>query len=338
MSKRTLFTTVTPLPDGITRQTVLETLHNHLEMIDLNPLVTDRHPIKPPPEASAEEYHAQWYSVTDKVNYLPGGLYSGAVSFNCCFHDLPNGLQTHIYAPMGLNMKGRWTLGGTLPGEPREPVELGLGLPKTGLWLREDVDMKCNFVMTKFVKGTTKKTHAKLVARLLEKAHLVEAHAHNSALANNALAEQLSLREQYPPDYHAGISSPVQPNSQYFDGKPLDMPPTTSPAHTPPVGAHGSYPVGPNLGSPRFPPSALNQSTGSPGYVPPPMNQSYFTPHGQQDSKAPYQSYHTSSYPAPHGNAGTMHQHPSQLTTAGLAAELPSQDARTPIELDNHHR
>ena len=147
MSKKSRFTTVTPLPAGITRETVLETLHNHVEMIDLNPLVTERHPIKPPSEATAEEYHCQWYSITDKVNYLPGGLYSGSVTFNACFHDLPDGLQSHIYAPMGLDMKGRWTLGGSLPGEPRQAVEIGLGLPKTGLWLREDVEMRVIVVL-----------------------------------------------------------------------------------------------------------------------------------------------------------------------------------------------
>lgn len=34
MSKRTVFTTITPLPQGITRETVIETLHNHFEMIE----------------------------------------------------------------------------------------------------------------------------------------------------------------------------------------------------------------------------------------------------------------------------------------------------------------
>lgn len=34
MSKRTIFTTITALPAGITRDTVLETLHNHTEMIE----------------------------------------------------------------------------------------------------------------------------------------------------------------------------------------------------------------------------------------------------------------------------------------------------------------
>ena len=214
MSKKSHFTTVTALPAGISRETVLQTLHNHVEMIDLNPLVTERHPIKPPSEATAEEYHCQWYSVTDKVNYLPGGLYSGSVTFNACFHDLPDGLQSHIYAPMGLNMKGRWTLGGSLPGEPRQAVEIGLGVPKTGLWLREDVEMKVNVVMGGFVKKTTKKAHSTLVQRLVEKAHLIEAETHNTALAEQ------TFRNSYPPNYHSGATSPPL-GMPYQDGKSM---------------------------------------------------------------------------------------------------------------------
>lgn len=311
-----MFTTVTALPDGITRETVLETLHNHLEMIDLNPLVTERHPIKAPPEASPEEFHAQWYSVTDKVNYLPGGLYSGAVTFNGCFHDLPNGLQTHIYAPMGLNMKGRWTLGGSLPGEPIQPVELGLGMPKTGLWLREDVDMKVNFVMTKFVKATTKKAHTSLVQRLVEKAHLVEVHAHNSALG-----EQLSLREAYPPDYHANVGSPTQ--TQFFNGKPLNV-------------RAGSVSSGSNTG-PQSPPLGGGPTAHG-------VNQSYFNSHGQQSvTQDPRFSYSSrNSHPESDGthmnNASSSQQNPNQLNTNNFVVEMPGHDARTPTELDSSGR
>ena len=152
-------------------------------MIDLNPLVIERHPIKPPPSATAEEYHCQWYSLTDRVQYLPGGLVQGKVSYTACFHDLSMGLQTHVYAPMGLDIKNKWTLGGSLPGEPIEAVELGIGVPRQGLWLREDVDMKCNMLMTGFVKKTLKKAHATLVARLVQKAHIVDAAAHNETMS-----------------------------------------------------------------------------------------------------------------------------------------------------------
>lgn len=205
MSKRTIFTTITPLPAGITRESVIETLHSHVEMIDLNPLVIERHPVKAPSKCTPEEFHAIWYEMTDKVQYLPGGLYSGKVKYNGCFHDLSNGLQTHVYAPLGLDIKGKWSVGGSLPHEPKEPVEMGLGVPKDGLYLREDIDMRCKIGTTTFVKKTLKKAHATLVDRLMEKAHLVEREQHN-----NRLSEQGSILSYYS---STGPSSPGFPPS-----------------------------------------------------------------------------------------------------------------------------
>lgn len=161
-------------------------------MIDLNPLVIERHPIKAPPSASHEEFHCQWYSLTDRVQYLPGGLIQGKVTYSACFHDLTMGLQTHVFAPMGLDIKNKWTLGGNLPGEPREAVELGLGVPKAGLWLREDVDMRCNMLVTGFVKKTLKKAHATLVGRLVEKSHILETVAENRPGDYTALIDEYS--------------------------------------------------------------------------------------------------------------------------------------------------
>ena len=229
MSKRSVFTTITPLPPSVTRQHVLDTFHNHLEMIDLNPLVEERHRIKPPQKATPEEFHCIWYEVTDRVQYLPGGVYSGKVSYPVCFHDLPNGIQTHCYAPMGLEIKGKWSLGGSLPGEPREPVEMGLNVPMVGLYVREDVDMKCNIMLTNFVKKTFKKSHAELVARLSVKAQLQEAAATNSTLASQATSPHLS----YAGSVHSSVGSPgfppqnmsmfppgLQPPPHYTQGHP----------------------------------------------------------------------------------------------------------------------
>jgi hypothetical protein len=175
MSKRSIYTTITPLPEGVSRATVLETLHTHTEMIDLNPLVKERHPIKPPAKASPEEYHCQWYEITDTVQYLPGGVLSGSVSFNACFHNLVDGIQTHVYAPMGLEIRGRWIVGGSLPGEPQGPVEIGKGIPLTGLYLREDSNVKCNILMAGIVKKNLKHSHAALVQRILARAQLQDA-------------------------------------------------------------------------------------------------------------------------------------------------------------------
>ena len=209
MSKRSIFTTVTPLPAGITRDSVISTLYDHTEMIDLNPLVIERHPVKPPANATPEEFHCLWYELTDRIQYLPGGLVTGKVSYHACFHNLPQGLQTHVYAPLGLNIKNKWTLGGSLPGEPKEPVELGIGVPKSGLWLREDVDMKCNVVMTSFVKKTLKKAHGTLVARLVEKAHLLDTSRHNSLLR-----EQSTTWSQFSGTTGHDSATPPRPMDQ----------------------------------------------------------------------------------------------------------------------------
>lgn len=72
MSKTSIFTTITPLPAGITRQSVLETYRNHVEMIELNPLVVERFKCKPPQYAPAEEYYSTWYTIKGTVaNLLP---------------------------------------------------------------------------------------------------------------------------------------------------------------------------------------------------------------------------------------------------------------------------
>ena len=228
MSKRTVFTTITPLPPSVTRQHVLTTLHNHVEMIDLNPLVIDRHRIKPPPQATPEEFHCIWYLVTDKVSYLPGGALSSVasskISYPACFHDLANGIQTHIYAPMGLEIRGKWTLGGSLEGEPAQPVEMGLGVPMQGLYVREDVDMRCNILMTGFVKKTLKKAHAQLVQRLSVKAQL-----EGVKMTNKKSLEQMTTTEGREPMQYAqsvggssqgGMASPsFSPNMGFVDGK-----------------------------------------------------------------------------------------------------------------------
>lgn len=303
MSKKSHFTTVTALPAGISRETVLETLHSHVEMIDLNPLVTERHPIKSPSEATPEEYHCQWFSVTDKVNYLPGGLYSGSVTFNACFHDLPDGLQSHIYAPMGLNMKGRWTLGGSLPGEPRQAVEIGLGVPKTGLWLREDVEMKVNLVMGGFVKKTTKKAHSTLVQRLVEKAHLIEAERHNTGLAEQR------LRDSYPPDYHSGVTSPT-PRMSYQDAKSMHSGsrPYSDDQSVVSGGSHDRYSY---TGNPQI----ANPSN--------PTYSDYSQRPGVETS---------SSYPA----VAPLFSQPSN--PANFAVELPSHRESSPMELNSTQR
>ena len=209
----------------------METLHDHLEMIDLNPAHEERVPIKPPPEATPEEYHCKWYQITDKISYFPG--VKGEVKFRACFHDLPVGLQTHVYAPMGLDIKEKWTLGGSLPHEPVQPVEIGLGVPITGLYLREDVEMKCNFMMTKFVKKQLKDALAALVARMVVKSQLVEAVHQNRRLTYDPTnpASQFTPPLSPPMSPHQSYSPPMSPPPTGGLGMQMDYPPKWAEAH-----------------------------------------------------------------------------------------------------------
>ena len=177
MPKRILFTNITPLPPEVTREVAIAMVHNHDEMIELNPLVIEHHPIKTPRDAPADEFlDCVWQELTDKVHYLPGGMLKGKVSYKACFHDIPNGLQTHIYAPTGLHIREKWSIGGSLPGEPPEPRELGLDLPGSGLYLREDCDMSVNRLLASFVRKNLDKAHKTLIERILKKAQRIEQH------------------------------------------------------------------------------------------------------------------------------------------------------------------
>lgn len=201
MIKRTVFTTITPLPPYITRETVVETLHDHKEMIELNPLVTKHDRCKPAPFCPPDEFHCTWYELTDRIHYLPGGIISGNVSYKACFYDLPRGLQTHVYAPLGLDIRDKWSICGNMPGEPREPVELGLkDAPREGLYLREDIDMRSQIWSTSFVKKTLKKAHGVLVERLVHKADLLKEQAAAAAAAEHSPPLQQLQQQQQQQD------------------------------------------------------------------------------------------------------------------------------------------
>lgn len=272
MSKRTTFTTITPLPAGISRQMAVDFLHNHAEMIDLNPLVIERHPISPPAHAGADEQTCTWYSITDKISYLPGtDLVRGDVTYTCAFHDLPAGLQTHCYAGLGLEIRDMWSVGGSEPGEAPEVQELGLKAPASGLYIREDVDFKCNLLMSAFVKKTLKKAHGTLVA----------------AMGRKAQSNHADHHDQYG---NSGVSSTSAPASASYSGG----------------GGRGSSPSGSNSDEKPFVSSGGNQ--GQPGqgpyarpYQPPRL------PEPQHGGSGSVGAYEQGGH-ARHGSSGSAYQ------------------------------
>ena len=176
MPKKVAYTQITPIPAHIPRQLAIDMLHSHGEIIELNPLVLEHHPIKAPRDAPADEFFSVWEEITQRIQYIPGTgkLGSGKISFKGVFHDMPWGLQTHIYAPAGVDMRNKYHIRGNQPGEPPEQRELGSGAPPEGLYLREDVEIKCNFTMVPFVKSEAKAASKVLVARMIKKAELID--------------------------------------------------------------------------------------------------------------------------------------------------------------------
>lgn len=181
LRKKEVYTVITPIPGFIPRQLALDILHSHKEVITLNPLVLDVKQIEAPRNAESDEYFSTWYEITERVQIVPGmgKLGGGKIKFNGCFHDMPWGVQSHIYAPMGIDMRNKYRIGGNQPGiEPPEHQEMGianLGAPKDGLYLREDIEFKCNITLVGVVKAQMKAASKDMVARMIKKAELLDA-------------------------------------------------------------------------------------------------------------------------------------------------------------------
>ncbi|OTA56491.1 hypothetical protein K449DRAFT_336568 [Hypoxylon sp. EC38] len=222
LKKKEVYTVITPIPSFIPRQLAIDILHSHGEVITLNPLVLEYKQIKAPRDAASDEYFSTWYEITERIQYIPGmgRLGSGKITFNGCFHDLPWGLQTHIYAPMGVDLRNKYRIGGNQPGvEPPEQQEIGLaalGAPKDGLYLREDIEIRCNITMVGIVKGQMKAASKEMVERIIKKAELLDAGV------LQAMIEDGKLKTFNPNDktYTGGLSAvvrspPLSPRSPF---------------------------------------------------------------------------------------------------------------------------
>ncbi|KAK1975719.1 hypothetical protein LZ30DRAFT_786076 [Colletotrichum cereale] len=193
LRKKEVYTTVTPIPGFIPRQLAIDILHSHSEVITLNPLVLDHRPIKAPRDAASDEYYSTWYEISQRIQYIPGigKIGSGKISFNGCFHDMPWGLQTHTYAPMNIDIRIKYRIDGNQPGiEPPQPPEIGisgLGIPSDGLYLREDIEIRCNVTMVGFVKAQQKAASKEMVSRIIKKAELLDAGVLQAMIENGKL-------------------------------------------------------------------------------------------------------------------------------------------------------
>lgn len=265
MKKKDVYTNITPLPSFIPRQLALDILHSHSEIITLNPLVLDHKPISAPRDAPAEEYYSTWYEISERIQVVPraGRLGGSKIHFRGCFHDVPWGVQTHIYAPMGIDLRHNYRVAGSQPGEPPEHRELGVNAPATGLYLREDIEIRCNFAMVSFVRNQLKAASKVLVDRLIKKAELLDAGVLQAMMDNGKLktinpADRSSVQQQQQTNVPTSPTVPMSPLPSPLRYQSVSRPSTS--ASSQPDDRHqqqqqqGNFYPNSGLPSPGFPP------------------------------------------------------------------------------------
>ena len=109
MVKQVHYTKITPLPSNVPRLLALDLLHGHDEFIKLNPLVTGVRSIEAPRNAASDEFFSNWYEISEVITWGYG--LKKKIAFNGVFHNQPWGLQTHVFAPFGVEMRNKYRIG-----------------------------------------------------------------------------------------------------------------------------------------------------------------------------------------------------------------------------------
>ncbi|GME36822.1 hypothetical protein GTA08_BOTSDO09983 [Neofusicoccum parvum] len=151
----TTFTTTVSvaLPPGTARQDAVRLLHDHALVIELGPLLARYARVEdddgPGPGPGVDRY-----TITEKLAYLPWGLWDGELDVRAEFVDTADGVRTTARAPLGFVGMGEWV------------VKDGEG---GGLVLEETVRSTCPVGMRWFVEGTMRRSHETLLARFVER-------------------------------------------------------------------------------------------------------------------------------------------------------------------------
>jgi hypothetical protein len=130
---------------------------------------------------------------------------------------------------MNVDLRNKYRIAGNQPGvEPPEQPEIGLkalGAPADGLYLREDIEIKCNVAVISFVKGQLQKAGKEMVARIIKKAELLDAGVLHAMIENG------KLRTVNPSDRSSTIKSPVpSPTNLYHPPGTPQIPSPMSPS------------------------------------------------------------------------------------------------------------
>ncbi|KAH7131057.1 hypothetical protein EDB81DRAFT_130238 [Dactylonectria macrodidyma] len=277
LRKHEALTVVTPIPGFIPRQFAINVLHSHGEVITINPHVVHHKPIQAPADTPVDECDSSWYEIVERKQLVAGKGKPGSgmitfngisrdVSFKGCFHNMPWGLQTHIRAPMSVDLRIKYSIDGNQSGiEPAQRLELGLeslGAPTDGLYLRQDIDVTCNIAMLKYVKTPLRAEGQTLVERMIKKAEQADA---------TILRTMMEDSKFHVPDSKGASSMPVElPDAGISEFPPIEL--AAEPAPKLPHGVasqpyyssgHGQQIEKANLGEFNSPPSLSKEQYGS---------------------------------------------------------------------------
>jgi len=209
---------------------------------------------------------------------------------------MPWGLQTHIYAPAGVDLRNKWQICGNQPGEPPETREMGIGAPPEGLYLREDIQITANFSMVSFVKKETKAASKAMVDRFVKKAELLDAGV------LTGMIEDGRLRTLNPADR----TSTMPPMSPMMSPRPISAQPNPA---APPMSPSMPYML-PRSPTNRYRPgTGQYEPQGSPGFAPPqtvPQTSQNFV------AELPADYYHPQQQDASHLQAPNRLSHASE--------------------------
>ena len=95
------------------------------------------------------------YIITDKLSYLPFGLWDSELNYTTEFTNTPDGVRTMSKAPLGFVVESRWGV--------REQED------GSGWVVEERVEGKCPWGLKWFVQGTMEKAHETVLANFVEK-------------------------------------------------------------------------------------------------------------------------------------------------------------------------
>lgn len=194
---------------------------------------------------------------------------------------------------MNIDMRNNWRISGNQPGEPPETKELGINAPAEGLYLREDIEIRCNVTMVSFVKNQMKAASKVMVDRMIKKAELLDSGVLQAMMDDGRLktvnpADRSSLA--HTKSFHRSVSS-VDPRISYQVPASPGSPPF-APADIGRGGSWGAHMKPPHYlqeapvvmelpGDFQYPPSAHDVGGSRPGYSSAPQ---YYEPSGLRPS------------------------------------------------------